>query len=543
MIKHLAASAVLVAALAVSAFSPQQNNSGLPTGPAQHPVAVDAPDALDTLAASMTAGTWQKLHDSTSQTRGIGSIVLPKTRENWLITSPDWTDDWDNAGTFWVRHERGNITTWSGGVLVDKVGHTRFYIPAAGGHFGGLDNGVYSFDLLDAAHAINTGSRQGTEQHWVKAKEGARIVWVNDSDGNPQRPFNAKNPYDENHQDYSVISQGQMRWVVYDRDDPFGDDQCNVGPPDTHLYGGTAYIPEYDGILVHGFSRGGSNSAGPRGFWLFDIASQDWQLLPPDRDLTPPYDCSGATAGNIYIEKLHPTSWVYMGIVPYAEDRIWIGNRNWSARWRMDDVDWTVSPEAYPNGHAQQTGLKVSHPTKPTGDHVPLVYRPVGGTYNGNLGAWIFFEDENVGSGNTGYAVIWPNIAQDDVTNANMEYMDYLNYVPNNGTEFVADLTAGLYSATHDKFFFIHKPWLPDFNGQVYAAEVVDDGGTDKIQWSTYIDPSADPGRPTQSLGGGENGTYNRFSYIEDRNLFLLVYDEGVETTGYVGQVYLLKGI
>ena len=521
--------AVLCSVLATAGFLSGKNNAGLPADPASHA----APDALDTLADSLSAGSWQKLHDDAGQAGGIRDVLAPQTTATFAINhdGQDWTADW-SPWPWTSTTGRDIIKAWNGGAVVDKSGHVRFYIPGAGGHTNYGGNEVYSFDLLAAADAINRGSRQGTEQWWQMAYGPARLGEVHDGT-NYHRPFNLKGPYYVNHSTV-VFAPENVRWVPFNPDDPFGDDQCNIGPPSTHLYGGVEYHEFYDAIVVHGagvFSPGGTS---PRGIWLFDIQGQEWTLLPDDRDPTPPYDCSGTTAGDILFEEFYSSNASNVAIIMYADERMWIGNRHNSFRWRTDDVAWTVNPEAGHNNHAQKTGSAVPHPTK-TRETQNGTYRAIGGPHNGNLAAWIFYEDASAG-GTTGFAEVWPNIDQDD-TSANMTYVDYVNNMPNSGGNLLPDLTSGIYSATHNKFFFIHRPWLADFKGQVYAFDLTTE------QWETYIDPASDPSNPSQAENTNANGTWGRFAYMESRNLFLLIFDPGEVSVGPTGQVYLLKGI
>lgn len=510
-------------------------HSGLPSGPATNAA---TRDALDVLATSMTAGTWQKLHDDVSQTGGIRDVLPAQNTATFAINHKgnDWIADW-SPWPWSGRDGRTIIRSWNGGALVDKSGHVRFYIPGAGGHWNYGGNEVYSFDLLAAAAALYRGSRQGTEQWWQRVTTPARLGQVHDGT-NYNRPFNAKGPYTHNHSTVANGDPQRVQWVPFNPDDPFGDDQCNIGPPSTHLYGGAVYHPFYDAIVVYGSGAFGPGGTSPRGIWLFDIPDQEWKLLPADRDLTAPYDCSGATAGDLLFEAIRSTSTSNHSIIMYADERMWIGNRWNSYRWRTDDVAWTVSPQAGVNNHAQKTGNSTTH-SKPfllQG----VEERSIAAPYNGNLAAWIFYEDDGLG-GTPGWALIWPDIDQDDNTTATRTDVDYANNMPHANGEFLPDLTSGVYSATHNKIFFIHRPWLSDFKGQVYAFDL------STLEWETYIDPAVDPSNPSQAVdngnGGSDNGTWGRFAYMENRNLFLLVFDGGASSNGYTGQVYLLKGI
>lgn len=501
--------------------------------------------AIDPVAVTLEAmadGEWKLLSDLSTQPGGPHDVAPDLDLATWAINhgGNDWRDDWANvspgSGTppatdadvaATVVSPRSILRAWCSSVVVDKGNeHCQLYIPGGGGHNNYGGNECYSFDIHAACASLNAGGDGGI---WVRRNDPARLAHSRDGSGSILRDYNPNYPYTSIQED-----NVSLRFSPYDPDDPFGTDQRHVGPISGHHYGGLWYDEELDAIVVYAGAafRIGTST---QGFWLWSIANQRWELLPADHALG-----AGAQAVNgAFSLKDAAASAVNHTLIKLDTLKYWFGRNVNSFRVKLDGTTYSTNALSSPNEMAQRTGTYLGVPgghnyniTSGPGCYAiaaPFDTASPPGASTSNLAAWIFVNDDSAGGGG-GWALIWPNIAIDDDDTDNT-YLDYANDMPNSGGEILPDVASGVYSAAHDAFFFPHKSWLADFDGQIYAFDRA------TLIWSTYISGGLGDA-PAQSLDEGEQGARGHFAYLPDRNCFSFVYDSD-ESAG--GKVLLCK--
>jgi hypothetical protein len=348
---------------------------------------------------------------------------------------------------------------------VDKGrSHCQLYIPGGGGHNNYGGNECYSFDIHAACESINAGGDGGV---WVRRNDPARLAHSRDDTGSILRGYNPNYPYTSIQEDNIYL-----RHTPYDPDDPFGTDQRHVGPLSGHHYGGLWYDAELDAIVVHAGAALRQGGLSTQGFWLWSITNQRWELLPADHALGAGEQAvDGAFSLNDAVAARVNYTLVKLDTLKY-----WFGRNDHSFRVKLDGTTYSTNALSSPNQMAQTTGTNLGVPgghtyniSSGTGCYaIPAPFDTASppGASTSNLAAWIFVNDDSAGGGG-GWALIWPNIAIDDDDTDNT-YIDYANDMPNSGGEILPDVASGVYSAAHDAFFFPHKSWLADFDGQIY---------------------------------------------------------------------------